>query len=70
MRLALSPSFQETNGFDTQQFNYHNKPLSIVADRYIRMNIIDFEVSLAEMVVVLGAAISVDAFAPRPWCMR
>jgi hypothetical protein len=30
------------------------------------MNIIDFEVSLAEMVVVLGAAIAVDAFARRP----
>jgi hypothetical protein len=30
------------------------------------MNIIDFEVSMAKMVFVLVAAISVDAFARRP----
>jgi hypothetical protein len=34
------------------------------------MNIIDFEVYMVEMVFVLVAAISVDAFALRPGCTR
>ena len=34
------------------------------------MNIIDVKVSLAEMGVVPGAAIAVEAFAPRPGYTR
>ena len=39
---------------------------SLVFCELLRMNIIDCEVSMAKMVCVLVAAISVDAFAPRP----